>query len=423
MVSDRKPGILSLPAFGSGPVLLFISVLLVAAIGVVGFVQGADDEPDDTPGDPAGMALDFYQQYLSSLRNASCRFRPSCSEYARQAISQYGLFSGTARAADRLMRCNSTAGRFYGRTADGGLHDPVQGATHGRVAPRLEPWLLPAFEMEPPPIPSGKSVSDHQAVRILEIVSFARNLTAEGDCRRAETEYLRAAHQSGSEEWRLWSHFQIGACYFEAGHWAAAERTYLQAGMLSVDPALRATAGHLLAACIFNDARYGEGARLLVDPGLTSRALALRGLCRMARGDWDTAADDFATSGTRTEELLFAERMVFLEGAAKEGSDLPHRSPGFAMFMSTVIPGSGQMYSGRVQDGLRHLLFNGILIFTLVKLIQNDYIPAAVGVGAIGIPFYLGNIRGGGYSARAFNRDRRLEHVAESIAEAGEIQP
>jgi len=191
--------------------------------------------------------------------------------------------------------------------------------------------------------------------------------------------------------------------------------------MLSADPVLRGKATHLLAASLFNDGRYSSGANLLADPGLTSRTLALRGLCRMALGNWGAAADDFATGANRAQELWLAGRMDHLEVAANEGLDLPRRSPGFAMFMSTLIPGSGQMYSGRVHDGIRHLIFNGILIFTLVKLIQNEHYPAAVGVGAIGIPFYIGNIRGGGYSARAFNRDRRLEHVAESIAEAGEI--
>jgi len=421
MVSDRKPNPFVLPWQGSTPILMSALVLLAAILVVADFAHGGEDPPGDKPGDPAILALDFYQQYLSSLRNASCRFRPSCSEYARQAISKYGLFSGTARAADRLVRCNASAGNFYGRTADRGLDDPVEGAAHGRVVPRLEPWLLPAFAMEPPPVPAVEAARPDQVAKIEELVSFARKLSVEGDCWRAETEFLRAAHLSGSNDWRLWSHFQIGACYFDAGYWPDAERTYLKAGMLSADPVLRGKATHLLAASLFNDGRYSSGANLLADPGLTSRTLALRGLCRMALGNWGAAADDFATGANRAQELWLAGRMDHLEVAANEGLDLPRRSPGFAMFMSTLIPGSGQMYSGRVHDGIRHLIFNGILIFTLVKLIQNEHYPAAVGVGAIGIPFYIGNIRGGGYSARAFNRDRRLEHVAESIAEAGEI--
>lgn len=423
MVSDRSPHSPFRSAPGSAQFLLVAVFLLSVAFAAAGPACRASDSPEDQPGDPANVALDFYQQYLSSLRNASCRFRPSCSEYARQAISRYGLFSGSARAADRLMRCNASAGHFYSRTPDRGLDDPVEGSPHGRVVPRLEPWLLPTFPLEPPPITPAGAANPDQAAKIEEIVSFARQLAIEGDCWRAETEYLRAAHLSGSDDWRLWSSFQIGACYFEAGSWYDAERTFLQAGMMSGDPDLQAKAGHLLAASLFNDSRYADGANLLSGSDLTSRALGVRGLSWMALGGWDHAAEDFAVAEARAGDPWLAERMAFLRGAAQEGPDLSSRNPGFATFMSVLVPGSGQMYSGRVHEGIRHLIFNGILIFTVVKLIQNEHYPAAVGVGAIGIPFYVGNIRGGGYAARAFNRDRRLEHLAGSISAAGEIYP
>src|SRR5947209_2012223 len=80
---------------------------------------GGDDS------DPATSAVQFYQRYLSSLRHVHCRFSPSCSEYAVQAIATYGLVEGSARAADRLMRCNASAARFHPRDPDGRLADPV----------------------------------------------------------------------------------------------------------------------------------------------------------------------------------------------------------------------------------------------------------------------------------------------------------
>ena len=417
MVSDR--------------LVICLWVLLVATLGTTGVAWAGDEPPEigDPPGDPAGIALDFYQGYLSSLRHAKCRFHPSCSAYAREAITSHGLFSGTARAADRLVRCNASAGHFYSR-GPGGLDDPVQGAPHGSTIPRLEPWLLPAFEIATPALSiSGAARSEH----IRELVSFARQLAVDGDCWRAETEYLRAAHLVGADDWHLWSQFQIGACYFEAGAWADAERGYLQAGMLAPDRTQQRQAGHLLAASLFNGGRYRASANVLRDPGLTSRALAVRGLCRTARGKWDSAAADFAAGAKTANELaandlmadsaLLAARLDHMGAVSATGPDLPGRSPGFAMFMSAVIPGSGQMYAGRTHDGIRHLVFNGILIYTVVALIQNEHYPAAGGVALIGIPFYVGNIRGARYSARDYNRDRRLELTARAITEAGRIEP
>jgi len=47
-----------------------------------------------------------YQRWVSPLTPASCRFRPTCSEYARQAISMHGLFRGGWLALKRLCRCH-----------------------------------------------------------------------------------------------------------------------------------------------------------------------------------------------------------------------------------------------------------------------------------------------------------------------------
>ena len=95
---------------------------------------------------PAVGAIRFYQRYLSSLRHGRCPFTPSCSEYAARAIARYGLVEGSARAADRLMRCNASAARFYPRGQDGHLADPVDAAQATIGAARVPRWLLLAPE-------------------------------------------------------------------------------------------------------------------------------------------------------------------------------------------------------------------------------------------------------------------------------------
>ncbi|MFA8342314.1 MAG: membrane protein insertion efficiency factor YidD [Rhodothermaceae bacterium] len=48
----------------------------------------------------------IYQKFISPLTPPSCRFYPSCSEYAVQAYQKYGVFKGTAMAIWRILRCN-----------------------------------------------------------------------------------------------------------------------------------------------------------------------------------------------------------------------------------------------------------------------------------------------------------------------------
>jgi putative membrane protein insertion efficiency factor len=48
----------------------------------------------------------LYQKYISPLFPPSCRFYPTCSEYALQAVSKYGFFKGGAKSVWRILRCN-----------------------------------------------------------------------------------------------------------------------------------------------------------------------------------------------------------------------------------------------------------------------------------------------------------------------------
>ena len=49
----------------------------------------------------------FYRRVLSPMKRApSCRYLPTCSEYAIEAVKTRGIIVGTALAAWRLLRCN-----------------------------------------------------------------------------------------------------------------------------------------------------------------------------------------------------------------------------------------------------------------------------------------------------------------------------
>ena len=48
----------------------------------------------------------LYQQYISPAFPSRCRFRPTCSAYAYEAITKYGAGKGGWLAVKRLIRCN-----------------------------------------------------------------------------------------------------------------------------------------------------------------------------------------------------------------------------------------------------------------------------------------------------------------------------
>ena len=59
----------------------------------------------------------FYQKHISPLSPPRCRYYPTCSRYAYQAINKYGALKGGWLALKRLLRCNP----FY----KGDYYDPV----------------------------------------------------------------------------------------------------------------------------------------------------------------------------------------------------------------------------------------------------------------------------------------------------------
>jgi len=50
--------------------------------------------------------IKLYQKIISPLFPPSCRFYPTCSEYAVQAVTKYGALKGGAKAIWRILRCN-----------------------------------------------------------------------------------------------------------------------------------------------------------------------------------------------------------------------------------------------------------------------------------------------------------------------------
>jgi len=48
----------------------------------------------------------LYQRLLSPQLGANCRFRPTCSQYAREAVEIHGAFRGSSLALRRLLRCH-----------------------------------------------------------------------------------------------------------------------------------------------------------------------------------------------------------------------------------------------------------------------------------------------------------------------------
>ena len=59
------------------------------------------------------LPIRLYQRLISPLLPPTCRYTPSCSEYAAQAIERHGVVRGVLKGAWRIMRCNPLGGSGF----------------------------------------------------------------------------------------------------------------------------------------------------------------------------------------------------------------------------------------------------------------------------------------------------------------------
>jgi putative membrane protein insertion efficiency factor len=65
---------------------------------------------------PFVLLIKIYQVGISPLLGSQCRFTPTCSQYAKEALQKHGIFKGSWLAIKRIAKCNPWGGHG---------HDPV----------------------------------------------------------------------------------------------------------------------------------------------------------------------------------------------------------------------------------------------------------------------------------------------------------
>ena len=76
----------------------------------------------------------MYRAMLSGWLGGQCRYYPTCSHYAEDAIRQHGVMKGTTLAAWRILRCNPFGRGGIDNIRDAGGYDAVTHRAHGADA-------------------------------------------------------------------------------------------------------------------------------------------------------------------------------------------------------------------------------------------------------------------------------------------------
>ena len=102
---------------------------------------------------------------------------------------------------------------------------------------------------------------------------------------------------------------------------------------------------------------------------------------------------------------------------------LPFKSPKRAQWLSTLLPGSGQIYAGELRSGLISTVTNAAFFYLLADAIRDERYVDAVGISLVGFRFYWGNRSDAKQLAIEHNRKLEGDLIRQLKRKSGELEP
>ena len=367
-----------------------------------------------------------YKAVLSPLQGSNiCNFQPTCSQFAKGAIQSQGFLPGLLIGADRLMRCNTIAWSYYdsyycGDVVSGRMPDPV--ANHvAWLRPPDEPGVLVAAHVEGLGTRSETSDISVMSRRLSPpSLSFADYLYSSGEYAQAAGEYLRIRFMSSHPGLSGYAGLMAGESYLQTGDLTQARHAF---GDLSA-PGVGDFRQYGIARTDFAAADYvGTRTALcsVTSPILTRQSDALRGWTLFRQHRFAEGA--IALSAIGTDE---PSRQL----SSMDGRDIPRRSRLASTLLSVILPGAGQLYSGRAGDGAYSFLTvagTGLVTWWFAaEPATRDRTRVKVSIfGFITALFYAGNVYGANTAARDYNllQEHRYVQRADSLFKLMSLEP
>jgi len=259
-------------------------------------------------------------------------------------------------------------------------------------------------------LPGSVSGQDYYSPE--NILTFADHLYQEKDYLRAIGEYQRYLFYSTQNADSVL--YKIGLCYRLAGDTEKAVSYFRKITSRDSDNPLRVSANYQIAYTYFLHGQYENSLQYLDQVSVYAKSADERGKLQILAAfnylyqkRWRDAEHVLDLIAARDEDLNLTASS--LNARAREGMNLPRKSPVMAGLFSIVIPGAGKIYCGEYGDGIYSLIITGITGWVAWNGFRENGIRSISGwvFGSMSGVFYAGNVYGSAISARVYNH--RLE--------------
>lgn len=227
---------------------------------------------------------------------------------------------------------------------------------------------------------------------------YAEQLFESGDYQAARLAYKRLLFYDLDTEFRDIADYRIAQSYYYQSETTRAEALFRDFSTKHPNAPLRLQSQLMLGQLHFDAGAYSLARTTLFEllhtanePEIVEAAHYLRGWCYIHTTDWNKAISELRQAGTSQTGGHRGKKARELADILLEETPLPTKSPQVADWLSTVVPGSGQFYTGKIREGLLAAVLNGTFIYLAVDAIRERRYVDCVGISLIGWRFYWGN--------------------------------
>ena len=262
----------------------------------------------------------------------------------------------------------------------------------------------------------------------LQQYRYAEQLFESGDYRAARLAYKRLLFYDPDTDFGDVADYRIAQTYYYQNEAGRAEGLFRKFSAIHPNSPLRFQSQLMLGQLHFDARAYSLARSSLFEllhaskePEVIAAAHYLRGWCYIHTTDWNKAISalrqvDISQIGTRR-----GKKAHELADTLLKETPLPFKSPQIAGWLSTVVPGSGQLYVGKIKEGILAAALNGAFIYLAVDAIRDRRYIDCAGISLVGWQFYWGNRTDAQQLASEYNKHHKqalietLKHQVENV--------
>ncbi len=247
---------------------------------------------------------------------------------------------------------------------------------------------------------------------------YAEQLFESGDYQAARLAYKRLLFYYPYTELRDIADYRIARTYYYQNQSARAEELFRKFPAIHPNSPLRFQSQLMLGQLHFDAGEYSlarttlfELLHISEEPEVTAAARYLRGWCYIRTTDWNKAISELRQVDISQINTRHGKKAHELADTLLEETPLPFKSPQVAAWLSTVVPGSGQLYVGKIKESILAAALNGTFIYLAVDAIRDRRYIDCAGISLVGWQFYWGNRTDARQFATEYNKHREQELI------------